>query len=79
MMEIWRAVYKAAAAQNWEPLNSKLYTERRYATSAMKYGRNSMSYDPQAEMWVSVDGRTVYRVLKVTIKDEDWENVPPKK
>ena len=78
-MDIWRAIYKGAADQNWSPINNKLYLERRYATSAMKYGRNSMSYDRQEEMWVSSDGRMVYRVVKVTVEDDQWENVPPKK
>lgn len=80
-MEIWRAVCKGAAEPDtaWKTVNNKIYLERRHATSAMKYGRGSMSYDYQENMWVSNDGRWVYRVVKATIEDEEWENVPPKK
>lgn len=80
-MDIWRAIQKKADEPDskWRPINNKIYVERRFATSAMKYGSGELNYDPQENMWVSENGRWVYRVLKATVKDEDWVNVPPKK
>jgi hypothetical protein len=79
-MDIWRAIQKKAEDPDdaWKPINNKIYVERRFATSSMKYGNYKMSYDEKEDMWVSADGRWVFRVVKATVKDEDWENVPPK-
>lgn len=80
-MDIWRVITKAAGDPDteWKSLSNKLYSERRFATSSMKNGRGKMEYDYDADLWVSVYGSNVYRVVKATIKDEEWINVPPKK
>lgn len=79
-MEIWRVICKRADQEDkhWIPINNKIYTQRRFATSALKSGRYSMTYDPDEHMWVSNDGRMVYRVIKAEVRDEEWVNVPPK-
>ncbi len=79
-MDIWRVIHKRAEDPDteWKPLSNKIYTERRFATSSMKNGRGKMEYDFGSDLWVSVYGTNVYRVVKATVEDKDWVNVPPK-
>jgi len=80
-MDIWRVIYKRADEDDtkWRPINNKLYTERRFATSSLKNSRY-VSYDFAENMWVQdlALEYNVYRIVKATVKDEEWENVPPK-
>lgn len=82
-MDIWRVIFKFADEDDtkWRPFNNKLYAKRNFATSALKSGRY-VSYDYEADMWVQdsfLNQYNVYRIVKATVSDEEWVNVPPKK
>jgi hypothetical protein len=79
-MDVWRVIHKKSEEPDteWRPIGNKIYTERRFATSSMKNGRGKMEYDNHSDLWVSCLGTWVYRVVKATVKDEEWINVPPK-
>ena len=66
-------MYRYARNPEWRPVNNKIYTEKRYATLAMRhYGQgSSATWDSNEKVWVTKDGTMLFRIQSSTV---DWED-----
>lgn len=75
-MEIWRIVYRHIDNQDWKPMTNKIYFTKGMATGVLKRNErlSNEHWDDIEKMWVSPQGRLVYRIQYDNVDWKDYES-----
>lgn len=72
-MQIWRIVYRHVDSPDWKAMTNKIYFTKGMATGVLKRNERLKieDWDDAEKMWVSPEGRLVYRIQYDNV---DWKD-----